>query len=58
MAFAVGKRVVAESESIARPPRSGVVAEVPVPLTVVTETVTEPLPAAVTAVICVAVLTV
>ena len=28
MAFAVGKRVVAESESIARRPRSGVVAEV------------------------------
>ena len=28
MAFAVGKRVVAESESIARRPRSGVVEEV------------------------------
>ena len=28
MAFAVGKRVVAESESIARQPRSGVVEEV------------------------------
>jgi hypothetical protein len=28
MAFAVGKRVVAESESVARRPRSGVVEEV------------------------------
>ena len=55
---AVGPDVGAKPVMVGAGTKVKVAPDVPVPLTVVTDTVTEPLPAAVTAVICVAVLTV